>query len=323
MSIVSLLGINVLNNPAKFTDPYEFEITFECLEPLKDDLEWKLTYVGSSRSLEHDQELDSILVGPVPVGVNKFLFTADPPSADLIPSNELVSVTVILLSCAYADREFVRVGYYVNNEYDSEELRENPPNKVQVEHVVRNILAEKPRVTRFNIVWDNEDTEEFPPEQPEADLVDDEEQYGQDEEDEAEDGETVNGEGEDGEGEGEAEGEGEEVVDEEEEEEEEEVEEEEEEAEEEEAEEEVEEEEDVVEEAEEEEEEAEEEAEEAEEDEDVNTDVDDEKIIKKPKLDTADAVEDENDNTSVNNNDDDTANLTGIVQATTEEEANS
>ena len=35
MSIVSLTGIEVLNNPAKFTDPYEFQITFECLEPLK------------------------------------------------------------------------------------------------------------------------------------------------------------------------------------------------------------------------------------------------------------------------------------------------
>ena len=168
MSIVSLTGIEVLNNPAKFTDPYEFQITFECLEPLKEDLEWKLTYVGSSDSLDHDQELDSILVGPVPVGVNSFLFTADAPSPELIPASELVSVTVIILSCSYNDREFVRVGYYVNNEYDTEELRENPPAKVQVDHVVRNILAEKPRVTRFNIVWDNEGAgDEYPPEQPE------------------------------------------------------------------------------------------------------------------------------------------------------------
>jgi len=35
MSVVSLLGVNVNNNPAKFTDKYEFEITFECLEELK------------------------------------------------------------------------------------------------------------------------------------------------------------------------------------------------------------------------------------------------------------------------------------------------
>lgn len=187
MSIVSLLGIEVLSNPARFSDPYEFEITFECLEPLKEDLEWKLTYVGSSRSLDHDQELDSILVGPVPVGINKFLFQADPPSPELIPASELVSVTVILLSCSYAGREFVRVGYYVNNEYDSEELRENPPAKVQVEQVVRNILAEKPRVTRFNIVWDNEDTnpDQYPPEQ----QVDEEEE--EEEEDEEEEEEEV------------------------------------------------------------------------------------------------------------------------------------
>jgi hypothetical protein len=35
MSVVALLGVNVINNPAKFTDKYEFEITFECLEPLQ------------------------------------------------------------------------------------------------------------------------------------------------------------------------------------------------------------------------------------------------------------------------------------------------
>jgi len=35
MSVVSLLGVNVMNNPARFTDKYEFEITFECLEQLE------------------------------------------------------------------------------------------------------------------------------------------------------------------------------------------------------------------------------------------------------------------------------------------------
>lgn len=35
MSVVSLLGVKVLNNPAKFAEPYQFEITFECLEQLQ------------------------------------------------------------------------------------------------------------------------------------------------------------------------------------------------------------------------------------------------------------------------------------------------
>jgi histone chaperone ASF1 len=48
MAAVSLLNVAVRNNPAPFNSPYEFEITFECLEKLEKDLEWKLTYVGSA-----------------------------------------------------------------------------------------------------------------------------------------------------------------------------------------------------------------------------------------------------------------------------------
>jgi histone chaperone ASF1 len=32
---------------------------------MSEDIEWKLIYVGSAESDEHDQELDSILVGPM------------------------------------------------------------------------------------------------------------------------------------------------------------------------------------------------------------------------------------------------------------------
>jgi len=102
---------------------------------------------------EHDQELDSLLVGPIPVGVNKFIFEADPPNTSRIPDAEILGVTVILLTCAYDGREFVRVGYYVNNEYDSDDLKADPPPKPILEKIQRNVLAEKPRVTRFAIKW--------------------------------------------------------------------------------------------------------------------------------------------------------------------------
>ncbi|KAI0848763.1 histone deposition protein Asf1 [Daldinia vernicosa] len=186
MSVVSLLGVNILNNPAKFTDNYVFEITFECLEQLEKDLEWKLTYVGSATSDQYDQELDSLLVGPIPVGVNKFIFEADAPKTSRIPDADILGVTVVLLTCSYDGREFVRVGYYVNNEYESDELNADPPAKPIVEKIRRNVLADKPRVTRFAIKWDSEASAppEFPPEQPEADLQPDDEEYGADELDE-------------------------------------------------------------------------------------------------------------------------------------------
>jgi len=145
------------------------------------------------RSSEHDQELDTLLVGPIPVGVNKFVFEADPPSTARIPATEILGVTVILLSCSYDDREFVRVGYYVNNEYSDEVLAAEPPAKPVLEKIRRSILAEKPRVTRFAIKWDSEESApaEFPPEQPDVDAQEDDgAAYGAEEEEEEEEEEA-------------------------------------------------------------------------------------------------------------------------------------
>ena len=43
------------------------------------DLEWKIVYVGSADSTDHDQELQDVLVGPVPVGMNRFILEVTPP----------------------------------------------------------------------------------------------------------------------------------------------------------------------------------------------------------------------------------------------------
>lgn len=77
----------------------------------------------------------------------------DAPNVDLIDQKEILGPTVILLTCSYMDQEFIRIGYYVNNEYETPEMNENPPEEVAIARVVRNILADSPRVTRFDIKW--------------------------------------------------------------------------------------------------------------------------------------------------------------------------
>ncbi|KWU41076.1 anti-silence-domain-containing protein [Rhodotorula sp. JG-1b] len=156
MSIVNISDVTVLNNSTSFTEPYRFKITFECMAPLQDDLEWKLTYVGSAESESYDQELDTCM--------------AAAPLPHRIPSSDLIGVTVILLTCSYNDQEFVRIGYYVNTEYgdpdlklqheaslaeDADEKGIKAPDPTQhIDKLVRNVLADKPRVTKFNIQWD-------------------------------------------------------------------------------------------------------------------------------------------------------------------------
>jgi hypothetical protein len=49
----------------------------------------------------------------------------------------------------------VRIGYYVNNEYEDPELRDNPPPEPNFNKLVRTIAADQPRVTKFKINWDS------------------------------------------------------------------------------------------------------------------------------------------------------------------------
>lgn len=159
MSTVEILNVQVLNNPSAFSNPFQFEIEFICISPLQEDLEWKIIYVGCAEDSKHDQELDSVLVGPIAVGKHKFVFQADAPDVEKIPPGDVLGITIVMLQCFYRGEEFVRVGYYVNNEYTDEELVENPPEQVQIGRVTRSVLADEPRVTRFQIKWDEMEQE--------------------------------------------------------------------------------------------------------------------------------------------------------------------
>ena len=50
------------------------------------------------------------MVGPVPVGINQFVLQASAPDMNLIPDEDLIGVTVILVSCSYMDHPFLQVG---------------------------------------------------------------------------------------------------------------------------------------------------------------------------------------------------------------------
>lgn len=95
-------------------------------------------------------------MGPVNVGVNRFVLQATCPDIQAIPEDDLLGVTVILVTCSYLDQEFIRIGYYVNNAPAEGYDPENPPATVDISTVMRNILADQPRVTRIPINWNGQ-----------------------------------------------------------------------------------------------------------------------------------------------------------------------
>ncbi len=205
MAQVNVIQVTVLDNPTAFTNPFQFEITFECLQELRDDLEWKVIYVGSAEDSNADQVLEEVMVGPVPVGINKFVLQAMAPDHSQIPQEDLIGVTVVLVTCSFMDQEFIRIGYYVNNEYPEYDP-ENPPAIIEASKLFRSILADQPRVTRFNVDWTGKGAEEAQPlteeivdEQDENDVAMEEEEEEDDDEEDADGDGSVDLEAEDAE----------------------------------------------------------------------------------------------------------------------------
>lgn len=155
MAAINVTNVRVLDNPSQFKDPFRFEITFECLTPLQEDIEWKIVYVGSSNDAKFDQVLDSALIGPLQYGAMRFVFEAQGPEITKIPTDEVVGITAVILTCSYKDQEFYRIGYYVNNQYTDAELIENLPTTPILEKIQRSILEDRPRISKFPIEWTN------------------------------------------------------------------------------------------------------------------------------------------------------------------------
>ena len=157
MASINILNIIPKNITSKFTDPFSFEVIFEVLSELKKEIEWKMIYIGCAEDKKYDQILETIEIdGPFQLGSMKFEFVGDAPDISKIPESEILGVTAIILCCSYNNQEFFRCGYYLNNLYDNDEMNLNPPEKVDKDHILRSLLADKPRITRFDIDWDNE-----------------------------------------------------------------------------------------------------------------------------------------------------------------------
>ncbi|KAF7637961.1 hypothetical protein Mgra_00002666 [Meloidogyne graminicola] len=108
-SRVNVVGVRILENPSKPTDPFRLEITFELFENIKEDVEWELVFVATDGKEEHDQMLDSVVIGQVREGRHKFDFEAPAPQLQNLRPEDFMDVTLLLLKCKYRDQLFMKI----------------------------------------------------------------------------------------------------------------------------------------------------------------------------------------------------------------------
>jgi len=90
------------------------------------------------------------------------LHKTDAPDPRKVPPDDLIGITAVLLTCHYHGQEWMRIGYYVQCDYDDPALNEDPPITPVYERLRRTVILE-PRVTRFNIAWHQQTAQLLPP----------------------------------------------------------------------------------------------------------------------------------------------------------------
>jgi histone chaperone ASF1 len=77
-----------------------------------------------------------------------------PPKYLEIPLEEIIGLTIILLKFWYKKKEFIRLGYFINNELNEEGAMELTKNKktLSLNHIIRKILIDQPRITYYPII---------------------------------------------------------------------------------------------------------------------------------------------------------------------------
>ncbi|KEG09709.1 anti-silencing protein ASF 1 [Trypanosoma grayi] len=158
--IVQLLEIELLGeNPTSYTQPMRWRMRLEALQALEEPISVAFVWVGSASSPDHDQVLDTFDVGPLAMGATEFTMECDPPQVELVPPQDVLGVTILVISFQYRGQEFLRVGYYTQVAYFDAYLNQCPPQLPQGDLLGRFVAMPRPTVTVTPIAWDEEPIE--------------------------------------------------------------------------------------------------------------------------------------------------------------------
>lgn len=152
--IVQLLEIELLgDNPGNYCSPLKWRVRVDSASALPVPISIGFVWVGSCTSSDYDQVLDTFDVGPLYQGLTEFELECDSPNPEEVPQDELVGLTILIISFQFRQQEFLRVAYYTQVAYLDPSLNENPPIPIKKELLGRFITMAQPVVTATPINW--------------------------------------------------------------------------------------------------------------------------------------------------------------------------
>lgn len=135
------------------------------------ELEWRFIYVGNSHDARFDQELDKITMEEMDFGLNEFVWEVlkyslqvEPPNYKAIPDEtDVLDSTIVMVIVYYKKKKFFRCSYLIRQFYQDLEMQEKASTEpIQWDKLYREIKTDKPIITLYDMVWDENSTMNLP-----------------------------------------------------------------------------------------------------------------------------------------------------------------
>jgi len=88
----------------------KFKFDLQVQEALPESVKFKIIWISSAERADLDQTLDDFEVGPMQKGSCSFVVDINPPNPNLIPVNDILGITAMMISISYRGMEFFRLG---------------------------------------------------------------------------------------------------------------------------------------------------------------------------------------------------------------------
>lgn len=145
---ISVEQVNVVSVESKFYDEIVFDVEIECFERISTYTKWEVVY--ASTTTVQDQILTTVYVGPIEIGVNRFVIKSPPPDISKFSDFNDYCFSLVMLKAYYDEQEFIRISYYATHTYTEGQTSISDINLNEAE---RKIEVDRALVKKSKIKW--------------------------------------------------------------------------------------------------------------------------------------------------------------------------
>ena len=155
MGYLNITNMEFQEAGSRLEDPFVLDVKFDCMKDLSNRVEWRLLFVANPDDASQDQLLDSIEMAELEYGPKNFEWEVPAPDYRRLANPfDVFDTSVVMVVVLVDNFEFFRCSYLLSHEYETEELRENPPERIDWTALRRNLKTSNPVINVREVAWE-------------------------------------------------------------------------------------------------------------------------------------------------------------------------